>query len=203
MNYSLEDEWISLIALRILEISLICIVYKNHIISIMGINSPFKVIKELFLGLFIALAGLGAFFALNKAAGALYGQELMDMLQLGGGQNKGHLPLEMIIAAIFIGPFAEELFFRGVLVHHIQKGRTQLFSKILYDLFLSFLFVWPHLKMKQDLALVQQLPEALIWTCCALTTLQLYHWRQSIISSWVLHASANACLFSLAAGYWS
>lgn len=203
---------------RMVECMIFFILYKPHLLSILGLESPGKVVKHLCWGIGLSLLGLGLFLGLDFISIKMEWGSLKTLLT---GQETPQTvtwsdAIVFIMIGGLLGPFAEEFFFRGILIHALPMDYKKLVSFIPYTLLLTFIFVIPHIDLnpvfnhsstdasfKTNLVptLKSQSSYIFIWSTCAFVMIGLYQFTRSIFCGWMIHCNANIALYLIAHGF--
>jgi membrane protease YdiL (CAAX protease family) len=147
--------------------------------SVAGLKKP---IKGLLTGLGVSVVLGSGFFLFLYSARVLWGVDLKAYVN-PGVRVRGIIPL---VVLSLIGPFVEEIFFRGLCYRLIRAHSGVLLSVILS----AILFGMSHLLSAGTLAVVfVPLVGGIIFAL-------LYEYTGSLYAPFVLHATANFILFS-------
>jgi membrane protease YdiL (CAAX protease family) len=168
-----------------------------------GFTGVRKFLTDFFIGLLIALSGLLVLFLASLFIDKSYIQQFV----ITEHTKTSHLQiLFFIISGGFIAPFFEEFFFRACLLNLIPQNFNKLRKTIFY-IIIGIIFVLPHITFSSNEPnsfydiLRQQKEYIFIWSCCSFIMINLYLWRNSIITGWVVHSGANIVLFMLHSGF--
>ncbi len=182
--------------LRLLELGLFAILYRGDFLSILGISAPRAALAQLALGMGMALGGAGLFFLADAALTRFTGASLLTLLFGPPRPEAWRLDAaaaRFLLVGCLIGPFAEEFFFRGVLVRAVGPGRHDLLTKIFYDPLLMLAFVLPHFTAAPTLGVFLKI--AAVKGACAFFTLRLYDLTGCLLAGFVLHGCGNAVIY--------
>lgn len=185
--------------LRAIEIAIVAIIYRKNIVSIMGLRGWRSLSRQLVLGLLVAACGAAGFFLLDWLSVAAAGFPLKKMMFPPGSAPNCGIVTYLLVAGV-VAPFAEEFFFRGVLIHTAGPARATLASKCYFDPLLILAFVLPHVGLGGNMHSAALLMQTLVWGSCAFVAIRLYDLSRGIFAGWALHGAANAVIFLVGRG---
>lgn len=194
-----NTDWLTRLGiLRGVEITLLLILRKGHVLSTLGVHSPSDFLKQALTGVVIAVIGGVSFLVLSQLSSRFFGVSLVNQAReafaLFADTKGGAQTVRVILVAVLIAPFAEEFFFRGILFRIAVSGGATLKVSFLPLLFSAFLFVIPHLPGGgADSATL--LFMVATWTSCAVGAIVLRRITGGMIAGTILHSAGNLGLF--------
>lgn len=191
-----SNELIKVGMLRTFEIIIIFILYKDKLLSILGISNLHGFFVEMILAIALTLVAFGTFCVFDLVIESTF-QISIRSLFIAESIRKEYVLEDYIFILVggMIGPFAEELFFRGILGYHLLSSKLSKKRTVFYAILMIVAFVLPHIHYGQPIA--GQWANVFMWSSCAVVAISIYLWRGSIIVPWILHGSANVCLLIL------
>lgn len=139
---------------------------------------------ELGLGLAVASMGLLGIFLLD-----LLGLGLLESLR---SPKAAPVLLTFLLAAVILGPLAEELFFRGILYEETGAGKLPRPYGWLLIAVAILVFAILHAPGREPGQV--HLRAMITWSSCGLITFGCYLIRRQPWMGWMIHAGANATL---------
>jgi membrane protease YdiL (CAAX protease family) len=181
-------EFRELLILRSIEIAILLILTRHGLVSIFGKLGKLK--KEILISVFIYFGLVISFLGLEKLFSS-FGIPLFKDYLMKLDSNK--VDLELFFIAVIIGPFIEEVCFRGILWNALSHNIRKIYLKLSLMLLCASPFVLLHLNLNATFS--SQIPMIVMWSTCAFCTLFLLEWRKSILCGLALHSCANAVIY--------
>ena len=183
----LDKLWL-LFAVRLIELSLLLLWFKEKLFHFIIPKNGLECIFQISTGILISLFGFLIVWGVDYF-GVI---SIFEMLRNESLEMTRSYFYALLICGALLAPFVEELFFRACLLGIFTERK---WSYVLHHLAAGILFVLPHINF--SIELTRQWGNIFIWSCCSFLMILLFVWRRSIIPGYIVHACANAVLFSL------